>query len=94
MSWAAGGLLSSVVAAALVALSLALVMSFIRLVRGPSIPDRVVALDLIVLIAMGMVAVHAIQNNRATLLDAAVLLALIAFLSTAAFATYLAKTRR
>lgn len=70
-------------------LALAMLLAFIRLVRGPSLPDRVVALDLIAVIAVGMIAVVQIQTHEPMLLDSAVVLALIAFLSTVAFARYL-----
>lgn len=70
-------------------LALAMLLAFIRLVRGPSLPDRVVALDLIAVIAVGMIAVVQIQTHEPMLLDSAIVLALIAFLSTVAFARYL-----
>lgn len=70
-------------------LALAMLLAFIRLVRGPSLPDRVVALDLIAVIAVGMIAVVQIHTHEPMLLDSAIVLALIAFLSTVAFARYL-----
>jgi multicomponent Na+:H+ antiporter subunit F len=70
-------------------LALAMMLAFLRLVRGPSLPDRVVALDLIAVIAVGMIAVVQIQTHEPMLLDSAIVLALIAFLSTVAFARYL-----
>jgi multicomponent Na+:H+ antiporter subunit F len=72
-------------------LSLAVVMAFVRLARGPSLPDRVVALDLIATLSMGMIAVYAIITNQPVLLDVAIVLALLAFLGTVAFARYLEK---
>lgn len=70
-------------------LALSLMLAFVRLVRGPSLPDRVVALDLIAVIVVGMIAVLQIQTREPLLLDSAIVLALIAFLSTVAFARYL-----
>jgi len=70
-------------------LSLALLCSFIRLVRGPSLPDRVVALDLMATLVIGIVAVYSIATGRSAYLDVAIILALIAFLGTVAFAYYL-----
>lgn len=75
--------------AALVILSAALVCVFIRLVRGPSLPDRVVAIDLASSLAVGMIAVYAVQNNQPAYLDVAIIIALISFLGTVAFAYYL-----
>jgi len=70
-------------------LSLAIVMAFIRLVRGPSLPDRVIALDLITTLGIGVIGVYAIATNQPVLLDVAVVLALTAFLGAVAFAYYM-----
>lgn len=70
-------------------LSLAIALAFIRLVRGPTLPDRVIALDLIGTLGMGMIAVYAIARNLPVLLDVAIVLALLSFLGTVAFARYL-----
>lgn len=69
-------------------LSIAMVLAFIRLVRGPSLPDRVVALDLIAILAVGIIADYDIATNDTVFLDIATVLALIAFLGTVAFARY------
>lgn len=79
-------LISSVV---LIILSISLILAFIRLVRGPSLPDRVIALDLATTMAIGIIAVFAMQNNQAVFLDVALILALLCFLSTVAFAYYI-----
>lgn len=70
-------------------LILALFLSFLRLARGPSLPDRVVALDLITVTVAGILAVDTIETGRAVFLDAAIVLALLSFLATVAFARYL-----
>lgn len=76
---------------ALAMLSVALLLAFVRLVRGPSLPDRVVALDLISILAASVTAVYAIAAEQAVFLDVAIILALIAFLGTVAFARYIEK---
>ena len=70
-------------------LVLATFLSFTRLVRGPSLPDRVVALDLITVQIAAMLAVDTIATGQPVFLDAAIVLALISFLGTVAFARYL-----
>lgn len=70
-------------------LSLAIVLSFIRLFRGPSLADRVVALDFMSSLGIGIMAVYAIATDQAILLDVAIIVALISFLGTVAFAYYL-----
>jgi multicomponent Na+:H+ antiporter subunit F len=72
-------------------LGLAVVIVFVRLARGPSLPDRVVALDLLATLAIGIVAAYAITTDQPVLLDVASVLALLAFLGTVAFARYLEK---
>jgi multicomponent Na+:H+ antiporter subunit F len=76
---------------ALVLLSSALFLGFYRLARGPSLPDRVVALDLIGTISVGFIGVYSIMTNQPVFMDVAIVLALIAFLGTVAFARYLEK---
>ncbi len=65
-------------------LTIAVILAFVRLVRGPSLPDRVVALDLISSLMIGIIAVYAIATD-----DLAIVLALISFLGTVAFANYI-----
>jgi len=75
----------------LILLVASLFLTFYRLARGPSTPDRVVALDLMALIVVGFIATYAVATDQPVLLDAAIVLALISFLSTVAFARYLEK---
>lgn len=70
----------------LLAVSLVLVTG--RLLVGPSLSDRVVALDMLSFIAVGVIAVYTIATGSAVMLDAALVLALIAFLGTVAFARF------
>ncbi len=67
---------------------LGLVCSFIRLIRGPSLPDRVVSVDLITVLAVAVAGLLAITHTQPGFLDIAVALALVAFLATVAFAWY------
>lgn len=74
---------------ALLILLAAMFLAFYRLVRGPSLPDRVIALDLIATLALGIIVAYAIMVGQPVFLNAAAILALIAFLGTVAFAKYL-----
>jgi len=73
----------------IVIIGVSLLLIFIRLVIGPAIADRIVALDLIAANVIGFVAVYGIAAQSTTFLDVGITLALIAFLGTAAFAYYL-----
>ncbi len=70
-------------------LSVAILLTFVRLVRGPSLPDRVVALDLLSTLGIGVIAAYAIATDQPVFLDVASILALVSFLGTVAFAYYL-----
>ena len=72
----------------LATLGIALVVSFVRLAKGPTLPDRVVAMDLIGILVVGLIVVLAGWTGVRATLDAAVVIALIGFLSTIAYATY------
>lgn len=76
------------------ALSLATLLVFIRFLKGPSIIDRVISFDLMVTIGIGAIAVYSIFTNQPTFLDIAMVVALIGFLSTVAFAYYLEKRNK
>lgn len=83
MTWA-----TTVVETAMLVIALAMLMALVRLLRGPSLPDRVVALDLLTIQALGIVCGAAILYGQSAFLDAAIILALLAFLSTIAFARH------
>jgi multicomponent Na+:H+ antiporter subunit F len=72
-----------------VMIGVALLLVFVRLARGPSLSDRVIALDLMAVLAVGLIAMVAFKADQPIFLDAAIVLALVAFLGTVAFARYL-----
>jgi multicomponent Na+:H+ antiporter subunit F len=72
----------------LVTLGLALLMAFIRIVRGPTLPDRIVGMDLFGVLVVGLIVVLAASSGARASLDAAIVIALIGFVGTVAYATY------
>ncbi|MCI5226589.1 MAG: cation:proton antiporter [Candidatus Electrothrix sp. AX2] len=70
-------------------LSLALLLTFARLLLGPSLPDRVIALDMTATLSIAVVAVYALATGQPALLDVAIVLALLVFLGTVGFAYYI-----
>lgn len=72
-------------------LAVALLLVFYRFIIGPSIADKVIALDLSITIGIGIIGIYSIVSEQSTLLDTAMILALIAFLGTVAFSYYLEK---
>lgn len=75
-------------------LTLSVILSFIRLYKGPSVADRVIALDLIITIGIGVITAFSIRSGQAMFLDVAMIFALIAFLGTIAFSFYLDKRKK
>lgn len=74
-------------------LAVTVVLAFVRLARGPSLPDRVVALDLLATVGISIIAVYAVATNQPVVLDVAVVVALLSFLGTIAFAYYIERRR-
>lgn len=74
---------------ALLVLSLAVAIAFVRLVRGPDAADRIVALDLISILVVTFLATYSIVSGELSFLDVAIAFALIAFLGTVALARFL-----
>lgn len=73
----------------LVLLSISLLICFIRLYIGPDVPDRTVAFDLISTHAVGIFALYAIRSDARELVDGAIVITLVGFLSTVMLARYL-----
>ena len=74
---------------ALVTLGISMLIAVIRLVKGPSLPDRVVAMDLLGVLVVGLIVVLSASTNVRATLDAAIVIALIAFVATVAYGTYI-----
>jgi multicomponent Na+:H+ antiporter subunit F len=72
----------------LVTLGIALLIALVRLVKGPTLPDRIVAMDLFGVLVVGFIVVLAGSSRVRATLDAAIVIALIGFLGTIAYATY------
>lgn len=72
----------------------ALLLAFVRLVSGPTVADRVVALDLMAIISVGVIIVYDVATSLPVFLDAAIVLALVGFAGTIAFSKYLERRRR
>jgi multicomponent Na+:H+ antiporter subunit F len=79
---------------AVVMISLAFFIALIRVIRGPTLPDRVVAVDLIGVSAVCLMVVAAAGSKEAAFLDAAVVIALLGFLGTVAYARYIERRTR
>jgi multicomponent Na+:H+ antiporter subunit F len=86
---AAQMILSSALWLALVVLGLAFLLTVWRVIKGPTLPDRVVALDMLVGIVIGFIALIAIRTGFTLYIDIAISLGLVGFLATVAFARFI-----
>ena len=77
---------------ALAMLALALLLTLVRLLRSGA-ADRIVALDLLTILAVCSTGVLAVLHRDALFLDVAVVVSLVAFVATVAFARYLESSR-
>jgi len=73
----------------LVLLGLAMLATIVRIVVGPTLADRILGLDTITVIGVGVIGVFAVRTGQFLYADIAIALALVGFLSTVAFARYL-----
>lgn len=78
---------------ALLILCIAFLLTVYRVVVGPTLPDRVVALDMLVGIAIGFIAVIAVRSGFNLYIDIAIALCLVGFLATVAFARFILSRR-
>ncbi len=80
------------VVAPIIAVSLFII--FLRFLKGPEMYDRVISTDLVITSGIGLIGVFSIYYNDSIFLDVATVLAVVAFLSTIAFAYYLDQTNK
>jgi|LakMenEpi03Aug12_release.lakeMendotaPanAssembly.Ray.scaffolds.fasta_scaffold345192_2 multicomponent Na+:H+ antiporter subunit F len=74
-------------------LSISLALCFLRLYRGPDVPNRVVAFDLIAVHAVAIIALFAIEQGAMFLLDVTIITGVLGFLGTVMVARYLEQSK-
>jgi len=80
--------LSQATNVSVVIITIAFLLTVLRIIVGPTLPDRVLALDLLVSVGIGYIAVVAISSGQYLYLDIAIALGLVGFLATVAFARF------
>lgn len=78
---------------ALIILGAAACLTFMRLLKGPTLPDRVVAIDLIGVLMVCILVVTAAATDQQAFLDVAMVVALISFVGTVAYSRFIERTR-
>ena len=82
-------LVSVVVDVGIVALALGMLLVLYRMVKGPHLAARAIAGDVLAFLVVGVVILLAVDQRRSVSLDAALLVAIVGFAATVAFAQYL-----
>jgi multicomponent Na+:H+ antiporter subunit F len=70
-------------------LGISILLTLLRLLRGPSLPDRVMALDLLGMVVAGIILATAAEYGQPGLLDIVLVFAVVGFFGTVALARYL-----
>jgi len=78
----------------LVALSLSILLCVYRLWEGPTLPDRVVAVDTITTNVIALIALWCIRSRSGLYFDAVLVLSVLGFMSTCTLAKYIARGER
>ncbi len=81
--------LHACVVISLILLSLSTLAVFIRLLIGPSLPDRVASIDVIAMLVICFIAIFSLTTHHSIYLDIVIALALISFVGTVAFAQFI-----
>ncbi len=84
----ASGFLDLCVIMALLLLTISFFLSVYRVIVGPTLPDRIIALDMLVGVAIGFIAVMGVRTGYYLYVDIAIALGLVGFLTTVAFARF------
>lgn len=80
------------IVATFVVLALAGAAYFSRLLRGPSLSERVIAMDGLIVVGVSAIAVHAMSTGNGAFLPVLVVITLVGFVSTAAAARFIERT--
>ncbi|GAB2791379.1 K+/H+ antiporter subunit F [Halomonas shantousis] len=70
-------------------LTASILLNLYRLAIGPSLPDRILALDTMYINSIGLIVLFCIWMNSKTYFEAALLIAMLGFISTVAVCKYL-----
>jgi len=70
-------------------LGLGMLFTVIRLIIGPTLADRILALDVLTTLGIGVIATFAVHVGQSVYIDIAIALALMGYVATISFAKYL-----
>jgi multicomponent K+:H+ antiporter subunit F len=73
------------------AIAVSMLLTLYRLIKGPSVPDRILALDTLYVNVVALLVMFGIQDRTSIYFEAALLIALMGFVGTVALSRYLAR---
>ena len=82
-------MLTYVIPLCIALVGLALLLTLVRLIRGPSMPDRILALDTLYINALALIVLLGIWEGSDLYFEAALLIAVMGFVGTVAVTKYL-----
>ncbi len=82
-------MLDHVIALTMVMMSLALALNLYRMIAGPSLPDRILALDTMYINSIALLVLFGIYHGSMLYFEAALLIAVMGFVGTVALSKYL-----
>jgi multicomponent Na+:H+ antiporter subunit F len=74
---------------ALIIMSIAILVCFVRVVKGPTMSDRVVALDTIGITMIGIIGIIMVIQNTLAYAEVILVIAILAFIGTIALAKFI-----
>ncbi|NLC49174.1 MAG: cation:proton antiporter [Bacteroidales bacterium] len=87
-------LIDIILTVVIVVLAASAILVLYRFVKGPTLPDRVTAIDLITTIVIAIIVVFSILWKSPNFFDVAMVLSLISFLGSISYAFYLTKRNK
>lgn len=82
-------MIESAIVYALYAIALAMLMSFYRLLRGPSLQDRILALDTLYVNTIALLILFGMHLDSSTFFEVALIIAMLGFVSTVMLSKYI-----
>lgn len=78
---------------AIAIISISTILTLVRFFKGPSLPDRVISLDVFSANLLAVLAIYSVLSEEKAFLNVALIMSLIAFVGTMTFAYYLVQKR-
>ena len=87
-------LIEIILTVVLIVLAISIILVLYRFIKGPTLPDRVTAIDLVTTMIIAMIVVFSILWHSPNFFDVAMVLSLISFLGSISYAFYLKKKKK